>query len=270
MDAQNKLILKEELADAIHRKTSPWVSVSPSRGRGRVRLICLPYAGGGSMAYYRWTSRLLPDCDLVRINLPGRETRLREPPLKEGKRLVESIAQELVFLTERPYAVYGHSMGALMAFELCREMRRRQLSVPIHLFVSGFRAPHLPPPDLPFAHLPDNDFLNRVREYGGVPDQIAQNEELLEIFLPILRADFRIVETYAYEEEPPLDCSITAFGGLSDPKVTSDKICAWRLHTKEKFTAHFLPGGHFFVQESESILLKQINQELNEILLSSY
>jgi medium-chain acyl-[acyl-carrier-protein] hydrolase len=247
---------------------SSWVSLSSSNEGNRGRLFCFPFAGGGAAVYYRWIDRILAGIDVARVTLPGRETRLREPLFTNLPSLVDTLVEELIPWIDRPFALYGHSMGALLAFELTRELRRRHRLLPTHLFVSGFRGPQLPPPDPPFSHLPDADFIARVRQYGGVPDLIVQNEELMDIFLPILRADFKMMENYEYREEPPLECPITALGGLSDPKITREKIIAWNIHTSMKFSAHFFPGGHFFLQDSEPLVLNQINLQLNESLLT--
>jgi medium-chain acyl-[acyl-carrier-protein] hydrolase len=255
------------MKSTIGHTMSSWVSISPSRSRKLGRLFCLPFAGGGALAYYRWPSLISAGFEVARVHLPGRETRLREPLFTRLASLVDTLVEELIPWIDGPFAIYGHSMGALLAFELARELRRRYSLSPVHLFVSGYRAPQLPPSELPFSHLPDADFINRIRQYGGVPDLIAQNEELMEIFLPILRADLEMAETYVYREEPPLECPLTAFGGLSDPKVDREKIIAWDKHTSMGFSAHFFPGGHFFLHDSEPLVLNQINLQLNESLL---
>lgn len=248
---------------------SRWVTRGPSRGRRLGRLFCLPFAGGGSAVYHPWIKRILPDIELVRVNLPGRETRLRETPFNRIVPLVNTLVEELVIWMDRPFAIYGHSMGALVAFELARELRRRDLRAPARLFISAYRAPHLPPSEPPFSHLPDAHFIDCLRQYGGLPDLVAQNEELMEMFLPTLRADFEMTEAYVYKEEAPLECPFTAFGGLSDPKVTRDRILAWKMHTSTHFSSHFFPGGHFFLQNSESLVLNKINLKLAESLLMS-
>jgi medium-chain acyl-[acyl-carrier-protein] hydrolase len=120
---------------------------------------------------------------------------------------------------------------------------------------------------LPFSRLPDADFIDRIRQLGGVPDLVVENEELMEIFLPILKADFEMLETYVFKEEPPLECPLTAFGGLSDPKFDREKIIAWGIHSSMGFSTHFFPGGHFFLHDSEPLVLNQINLQLNKSLL---
>lgn len=241
---------------------SAWVSISPSRGCRLGRLFCFPFAGGGATAYYRWADHVLADIELARVHLPGRETRLREPLINRLTSMVDTLVEELIDWIDGPFAFFGHSLGALLAFELARALRRRHGLLPVHLFISGYRAPQLPPPESPFSHLPDGDFLSHVRQYGGIPNNVAQHEELMEIFLPILRADFEIMETYVFREELPLECPITAFGGLSDPKISCQNIAAWDTHTSTRFRTHFFSGGHFFLHDSEPLLLEQINLQL--------
>jgi len=253
---------------ALERKlaSSQWVTVGPSRGKGKGRLFCFPFAGGGASAYHRWPSRVLDGIAVARVNLPGRETRLREPLFDRLNPLIDVLVEELVHWIDGPFFFFGHSMGALLAFELARGLRCRHGLLPLHLFVSGFRAPHLPPSHLPFSHLPDAEFVNNVRRYGGLPDLVTQNEELLEIFLPILRADFAMTEKYVYLEESPLECPLTALGGLSDSEVSRKEILAWNIHTSAQFNTHFFPGGHFFLHDSEPLVLDQINHQLNEAM----
>lgn len=251
----------------VNRSNAKWVSINPARGRSLGRLFCFPFAGGGAAAYYPWSKHLPPDIELVRILLPGRESRLREPLVTRIGPLVAVLVDELTPWLDRPFAVYGHSIGALVAFEFSRELRRRHGLVPAHLFVSAYRAPHLPPIESPFAHLPDEEFIDRISQYGGIPELVAKSQELMDIFLPILRADFEISETYVYREEFPLECPITAFGGVSDPKIDRHRITAWKMHTSMRFNVHFFEGGHFFIQDSKDVVLDQMSYYLTQSLL---
>jgi medium-chain acyl-[acyl-carrier-protein] hydrolase len=245
---------------------SRWVSISPANGRSLARLFCLPFAGGGALAYHQWPNRILAGVEVARVHLPGREARLGEPLYRRLAPLVDTLVEELIPWIDRPFAIYGHSMGALLAFELARGLRHRYGLLPGHLFISGYRAPHLPSSELPFSHLPDLDFIKHIRQLGGVPDLVAENKELMEIFLPILKADIEMTETYVYREESPLECPLAAFGGLSDPKFDREQITAWDIHTSMKFSTHFFPGGHFFLNDSEPLVLDQINAQLAESL----
>lgn len=240
-----------------------WVTVNSSGWRSKGRLFCLPYAGGGAAAYYSWKSAILHDIDLVQVHLPGREARLREPFQNSIASLIDALVEKLIVWMDLPFAIYGHSMGALIAFELVRALRKHNHVLPYHLFVTGFRAPQLPPRER-ITGLPDEKFIQRLLEYGGIPDMIVKNLELMEIFLPIFRADFELIDNYVYRPEEPLDCPLTAFGGENDPKIFHEEIEAWREQTTCDFNCHILPGGHFFINESKPQLLKLLRHNLDK------
>jgi surfactin synthase thioesterase subunit len=232
-----------------------------------MRLFCLPFAGGGSAFFHAWKDFLPVDVEMVRIKLPGRETRLREKAFTDLATLVVELCEALAPWLDRPFVLFGHSMGALIAFELTRAIRVRHRLLPQHLFVSGFRAPHLPRPER-ITGLPDAQFVARLREYGGIPELVIRNPELMEIFLPIFRSDFEMMDSYMYRSAASLDCPLTAFGGQSDPKISRDSISAWHVHTRRGFKCHFLPGGHFFIDESRARLLDLICKDLAGLMLS--
>lgn len=246
------------------RQKSNWVtSNSHPQAQCKVKLFCFPYAGGGSAVFYPWREALRSEIDLLRIQLPGREHRLREPLFTNLDALVEKLVNELWHeFSQQPVAFFGHSMGAVVAFEVVRELERQHDIVPVHLFVSGHRAPHLPNPDLPCSNLSDVDFIARVCAYEGIPDLILQNQELMEIFLPILKADFEILESYCYKDGLPLICPLTVFGGMTDPKVSKKDIDAWSVHTSSHFDQQILSGGHFFIHDSMPQVIEQINLAL--------
>jgi medium-chain acyl-[acyl-carrier-protein] hydrolase len=180
--------------------------------------------------------------------------------------LVNRLAQALDPYLAVPFVLFGHSMGGLVSFELARVLRKQHRPTPQALFVSGHRAAHLPDRRPPVHLLPEPEFLAEMHRLQGTPEEVFRNRELMELFMPILRADFSLCETYAYTAETPLDCPITAFGGLEDSEVSHEEMAAWRAHTCARFTLHMFPGNHFFVQTALARLLEIVSQELTLIL----
>jgi medium-chain acyl-[acyl-carrier-protein] hydrolase len=160
--------------------------------------------------------------------------------------------------SQLPYAFFGHSMGSLVAFELAREMRRRGLPGPELLMVSGHRAPQRPDPEPPIHGLPEHEFLEEIRQLNGTPEAVLKNPELLQLVIPVLRADFEVCETYAYEEETPLACPIAAFGGTEDADVPREDVAAWSHQTTGPFTLRMFPGGHFYFLDQPAVLMRHV------------
>lgn len=224
-----------------------------------VRLICLPYAGSGAVAYRPWRRWLPPWVGLQIVQLPGRENRLREPPLRRMGPLVQLLSELLGPQMGQPYALFGHSMGALIAFELARALRRDGAPPPRYLFVSGRRAPQLADPEPPLHQLADGPFVGAmVRRYNGIPQVILQDIELLRVFLPTLRADLELIETCDYVEEAPLACPIMAFGGQTDRRARAEDLAAWQAQTALTCDVQQLPGDHFYLQREVAALLELI------------
>ncbi|MBH8552280.1 thioesterase [Nostocaceae cyanobacterium CENA357] len=235
--------------------TNRWIVRYQSHPRVRLRLFCFPYAGGNASIYRQWSELLPSDIEVCPIQLPGRENRSTEPPFTHVTPLVESLLKILVPYLDLPYAFFGHSMGALISFELARQIRNQCYPEPQHLFVSGRRSPHLFTSDYPIHQLPDTAFWEELRLYDGVPDMLLQNPQIAKFFLPLLRADFAINETYKYTPGMRFNYPITAFGGLQDKKVGSEEIMAWREMTNSDFYVHLFSGNHFFIrQEYHQIL----------------
>ncbi|HWU90247.1 MAG TPA: alpha/beta fold hydrolase [Kofleriaceae bacterium] len=244
--------------------TTPWI-VRPRPNPGAaLRLLCVPYAGGGASVFRRWPDGLPADVELLAIEPPGRETRLRERPFDQLGPLVEALADAVAPRVRPPFAVYGHSLGALVAFGLARELRRRSLGEPVHLFVSGRRAPQLPELS-PSYHLPDPALVDRLRRLGGIPDALFQEPDLLAFFLPILRADLAVTETAVIPVDDPLACPITALGGLSDERASVAELEAWRAWTRGAFDREMFPGGHFFLQTERTAVLDALSRRLARI-----
>lgn len=241
-----------------------WFLLSNPVARARMRLFCFPYAGGAASIFYSWHQYLPEFMEIRPVQLPGRENRIGEPLLTHLNHLVPMVAQAIRPYLDLPFVFFGHSLGALLSFELVRYLRRHQFPVPVHLFVSGHQAPQLPKVSSEILHqLPDAEFIESIKEMNGTPDGVFENMELLRLFLPILRADFTLAETYSYVTEPPLSCAITAFGGNHDPQVTQEGLGAWEAQTASRFKAYIFPGDHFFLHGERVELLKTISNELN-------
>lgn len=206
--------------------------------------------------FQAWSTLLPDDIEICPVQLPGRENRLREKPFKAFPPLVEALAEGLAPYLTRPFAFFGHSMGAMVSFELTRLLRRRGAPQPEHLFVSAYRAPQILPPE-PLLHtISDSALINALIRLDTKNRAVLENDELRQFLLPIIRADFTACETYTYRAEEPLSCSITAFGGLQDNRVNQAELDAWRLQTSRSFTLHMLPGGHFYLNSLEGTLFK--------------
>lgn len=230
-----------------------------------MRLFIFPYAGGAASAFRTWPEHLPPDLEVCPVQLPGRERRIREPLFSNIPYLVKTLVPVLRPYMAVPFVLFGHSMGALIGFEMVRELRRQGLEGPEHLFISGRCAPQIPDPEPPLHQLPDGAFIEGLRRYNGTPDAVLQHKELMEILLPILRADFTMSETYTYLPEPPLDCPITAFGGLEEKLLQPDHVAAWKHQTTRTFHQHMFSGNHFFIHDQRNDLLREISRVVNEV-----
>ncbi len=249
-----------------HTSSNAWITCPRPNPHARLRLFCFPYAGGAASTFYKWSDDLPRDVEVCPIQLPGRESRLGESPFTRLEHLLKALISAIRPYLDEPCAFFGHSMGAMISFELTRRLRAQGVRTPMHLFVSGRRAPWLPNPDPPIHHLPDAEFVEELRRYNGTPEIVLKNTELMQLFLPILRADISLNETYHYVPGEPLDCSISAFGGLEDSKVSRDDLAAWRKQTRGPFTLNTFPGDHFFLRSAQTSLLQIICRDLEMLL----
>src|ERR1051325_6521141 len=225
-----------------------WVVARPNPA-ATLRLLCFPHAGGSASTFHAWHANLPAEAEVRAAQLPGRANRIAEPAFKRIGDLVEEIGATILPLADRPIALFGHSMGAIVSFEIARWLRRHRGVEPAHLFVSGRRAPHLPDRTNPPRYLAnDDDLLAKLAELDGTPADVFRDPELFKSLVPTLRADFEVVETYDYAGEPPLDCPITAFGGHDDTETHDGRLDAWQSQTTRTFSRHFFDGGHFFLQ----------------------
>jgi medium-chain acyl-[acyl-carrier-protein] hydrolase len=216
--------------------------------------------------FRRWSDALPSESEICAVQLPARENRMLESPSVRIVPLVQTLADVLHPYLTTPFAFFGHSMGALISFELARHLRSQYGRMPVHMFVSAHRAPQLPDPGSPLHHLPDPEFIAELRRLNGTPEEVLQHAELMQMLLPLLRADFAICETYVYTDQQPLDCPISAFGGLQDGEVHPDDLAAWRNQTTKSFTLRFFEGNHFFLHSAQPQLLQILSEHIIRIL----
>lgn len=248
-----------------------WVIYSRPKPSANVRLLAFPHAGGGSGSFRNWVAVLGAEIELGYVQLPGRESRFREKPFSSMSELIPALVDAIATDLDRPFAFYGHSLGGKVAFEAARELRRRGMPEPEHLFVAACAAPQLPWP-LPLIHgLDTPQFIDEIQKrYDGIPQQVLEEEELRALLLPMLRADITMIETYSYSAEPPLSSGITVFGGREDRMVEEPSLTPWREQTKGKFRLQMEAGSHFFPQSVQTRLPESITDELSRVLRASW
>ncbi len=244
-----------------------WIVRPKARSGAPLRLFCFPHAGVGTSAFRGWAEELKLDAELCLFQPPSRESRLRDGLFSSIPDLVPALVENIAGFLDRPFAFYGHSLGGIVAFETALELRRTRHLQPIHLFVGASPAPQLALD--PFGHCvrcPDDDFLSETqRRYGPMPQEVIADADMRAMILRVLRADITTVETYSHVAQAPLDCGITAFGGLEDRMVTRPFLEAWQQQTLSDFRLHMLPGSHFFLQSARTRLLEFISDGLRAL-----
>lgn len=239
-----------------------WIEhLSPIR-RHALRLFCFPYAGGGAHVFSSWQQHFPSEIDVCLVHLPGRGKRLAETPFTRLRSVLDNITDVVLKHAQGPFAFYGHSMGALISFELTRELRRRGSPLPQALFLSGRRAPTLPGREGPTFNLPHEEFVARLKKFNHASRQLLDNPELLALFLPLLRADFELVDSYTYYPEPPLPCPINVYGGLQDEFVSADGLREWRQQTSSACEYRMFSGDHFFIHSASVEFLSVLRSDV--------
>jgi surfactin synthase thioesterase subunit len=228
-----------------------------------MRLFCLPYSGGSATVYARWR-RLLPSwIDVQPVEWPGRGARMDEPLATDPGKLAGQLASELDARADGPYALFGHSLGALVAFELAYSLLDRGAPAPVVLFASGTEAPAVRDGSRWRLPLSDDALLNELRNLQGTPDEALSNPEIMRAALPVLRADFLMCGAYTYRPRPPLSCAIHVFGG-EDDETSYDSLMAWKRETSAEFSLDMLPGHHFFIHTQQARILDLISSALSQ------
>jgi medium-chain acyl-[acyl-carrier-protein] hydrolase len=244
---------------------SVWLKLARPSRKSKLRLFCFPYAGSSALIFQGWRNRLPEEIEVSPVQLPGRGTRALEKPYTELLPLVEATAEALLPHLDKPFALFGHSIGAIISFELARSLRRRGAPQPVHLFVSGCRAPQLPNTRNCTYNIPGDDLISELRRLNGTPAEVLGSAEMMQFFLPLIRADLQMVQTYDYSPGSPLNCPISAFGGLQDFDETPEMLAAWREQTTACFQVQMFPGDHFFLHSEYRSLLRTMLQHLTAV-----
>ncbi len=241
-----------------------WVFYFKRNPTASERLFCLPFAGTGATIFRGWENYLPAKIEICPVQLPGRETRLKESAFTRLYPLVEALAEGLEPLLDKPFSIFGHSMGALLAFELTRLLQEKKLPLPRQLFLSARPAPQFPGLKDETYRLPHNDFVAKLRQMNGTPEQVLNSPPLLEMLLPILRADFELCSTYNYLPAPPLSIPMRVYGGIADRTLPPESLAAWEALTTGKFSLQVFEGDHFFFLADKERFLSQLSRDLTE------
>jgi medium-chain acyl-[acyl-carrier-protein] hydrolase len=230
-----------------------------------LRMFCFPYAGGGAQMFSGWPAQLPKDIEIFGVQPPGRGSRIGEPFIRKMSVMAEEVVQAILPLLNRPFIFFGHSLGALLSFEVTHRLQAVRARMPVHLFISGVGAPHLPPIAAPIYQLPDDEFMQKLREYNGTPPEVFDNVELLQFLLPILRADFEVADTYRCKSRVPIGSPITVLAGSDDRETPPDYVQAWRQHTSAVFRSEMFPGGHFFFQTCSDSFFRSLCSYVDQV-----
>ena len=249
--------------------SSNWFVCQRTNPRAGIRLFFFPYAGGGPAVFSKWFNEPSSSIEAWIAHYPGRGSRHSEPPIARLMPLVDKLTQAIKPLLDRPFAFFGHSLGSLVAFELTRCLLQNGLAQPMILFVSACKAPHISDSKPPIHTLPEKEFLEALLRLNGIPSEFLQLPDDMGFFLPTLRADFEALEDYEYiPGKPPLNIPLIAYGGLDDPRVSSNELEGWALHTNSSFKTQYFPGDHFFIKSDRDSIVASMAAEIKE--LSAY
>ncbi|MBA4537129.1 thioesterase [Bacillus aquiflavi] len=232
----------------------------------KVRLFCLPYAGGSSFIFSRWKTYLHPAIEIIPLELAGRGRRINEPLISNFEEMVNDIFKTIKNdLSDLPYIILGHSMGGLLAYELAYRILQSNSKMPILIILSGIEPPKLRKRKV-ISTLPDEEFVKEVLSIGGTPKNIFANKEASDIFISILRADFKLVESYVAQDYKPLDVDLMIFNGERDYSTTFPRVKEWKKYTNKSCQMINFEGGHFFIHDHKKEVINAINLYIEKVL----
>lgn len=230
-----------------------------------VRLFCFPYAGGSSTTFLSWAGELENDVELQAYQPPGRGARFGQPAHDSMNDVVEELLCYADFITEKPYILLGHSLGSRVVFELALRFKRLGKRAPLHIIASGSQAPHIPLTKESIYQLPDKEFVEALASLNGTPEEVLSNQELMGIFMPVLRADFKIADNYVAESHV-LDCPFSVLTGLEDKGVSEEGVQAWQQLSSYDINLHYVEGDHFYIDHNKNQVLPVVNKILRDTL----
>jgi surfactin synthase thioesterase subunit len=231
----------------------------------KLNLFCLPFAGGNKYSYRGYVKHSPPNLNIIPVELPGRGARFKEPLLKDAHAMANDVLKQIEPLLGEPYAIYGHSMGTLIGYLLTKKIISKLFPKPKFLVFTGSGGPSVRQTEPVRYLLPKDKFIQKVRELGGCPEEILQDENMMIFFEPILRADFQVVETYQYTASPPFDIPINVMIGLGE-KVNYEQAMAWKNESTARVEVRQFPGKHFFIFDYE----REITEIISNITFKLY
>lgn len=248
-------------------KVSPWFITTNPNPDAVLRLICLPYAGGHASVYSAW-AKLLPDTiEVVAIQLPGRANRFSEKAYTSMDDLIRALYADFIALLDKPYAIFGHSLGSRIGFELLRVLMRDHRLAPARFIASGGRPPHLPALSAPLSELSDEDLIKKLKKFNGTPSLVLENAELLELYLPLLRADFKLAESHQLDAIEKLHCPVSVFSGIDDVNIPEEDMLRWRDLFHGDIKIDFFEGDHFFIEQQQEKVVHSIADILQQDII---
>ncbi|MFT5757213.1 MAG: medium-chain acyl-[acyl-carrier-protein] hydrolase [Alteromonadaceae bacterium] len=243
-----------------------WFVIPKPNVHADLKLICFPYAGGSTSTYLSWVNYLPSNVELVIIQAPGRGSRIFEPLYSDMTALTDELVRLIPNVLNKPYIFYGHSLGSRVAFELMDKLSKLKHSSPQHFIASGSRGPHKLSEKKKVAHLPDSEFIDELYRLNGTPKAVIDNKELMDLFLPVLKADFGIAEQYCYSGNTIFECPVSVFGGNEDIDIKSTDLICWQEHFSMKVDLHLISGNHFFVDSNKEVVLQKVNDIITKTL----
>ncbi len=244
---------------------SRWFIKPKPNPRADVRLICFPYAGGNASTYAPWADMLPEDVELVAIQPPGRSSRISEKLIYSMDEMVDGLCGAGLPLIDKPYVIFGHSLGSRIALEFMKRLMLFSMPMPVHYIASGSRAPHIAIQDKRLSELPEKEFMSELRVLNGTPEIVLKNQKLMELCVPILRADFSIGDNYCYQSATKFACNASVFNGLNDQGITGEQLSAWQQHFLPTLQFESFSGDHFFIDSSRRQVLECINKILASV-----